>query len=104
MAAIGPDFKQNFVDPLPVGNIDIAPTVAAILGINLPSNGKLTGRVLQEALAGSPAPLSAPAPQTLVSAPSTSGRRTLLNFQSDHGVLYLDRACMVTGDSKSCPD
>src|SRR6185437_8118966 len=52
MAAMGPDFKAGFVDRAPVGNIDIAQTLAHILGVELPSTGSLKGRVLSEALAG----------------------------------------------------
>ena len=52
MAAIGPDFKEGFVDPLPVSNADIAPTLAHIMGLELPTRGKLTGRVITEALPG----------------------------------------------------
>lgn len=43
----GPDFKPGFNDTLPSGNVDVAPTVAAILGLSLP---KADGRPLLEAL------------------------------------------------------
>src|SRR3974390_3239627 len=55
MAAIGPDFKVHFFDRLPVANTDIAPTLAHVLGLDLSGGsapGKLTGRVLGEAVAG----------------------------------------------------
>jgi arylsulfatase A-like enzyme len=45
--AYGPDFRSGFRDPLPTGNVDIAPTVARILGLALPH---AQGRVLLEAL------------------------------------------------------
>jgi hypothetical protein len=44
---MGPDFQQNFVDSLPTGNVDIAPTVAQIFGLSMP---KADGRPLYEAL------------------------------------------------------
>lgn len=47
LVAEGPDFKVGFVDPLPTGNVDVAPTIAAILGLSLP---KADGRPLLEAL------------------------------------------------------
>jgi predicted AlkP superfamily pyrophosphatase or phosphodiesterase len=47
--AAGPDFRKGFVDELPSGNIDIAPTVLWILGIE--PKQKQSGRVLTEALA-----------------------------------------------------
>jgi arylsulfatase A-like enzyme len=52
MAAMGPDFKAGFADNAPTGNVDIAPTLAHILGLEMPSVGSLKGRVLTEALAG----------------------------------------------------
>jgi hypothetical protein len=52
MAAMGPDFKMGFVDDSPIGNIDIAPTLARIMGLDLPSVGSLKGRVLEEAFVG----------------------------------------------------
>ncbi len=47
LMASGPDFRKHFVDKLPSGNVDVTPTVAAILG--LPFGGS-DGRVLSEAL------------------------------------------------------
>jgi predicted AlkP superfamily pyrophosphatase or phosphodiesterase len=106
MAAIGPDFKRRYVDPEPVGNIDIAPTLAAILGIQLPSHGTLKGRVMTEALTASK-PTQTAAPQLrLVSAPASNGRRTVLDYQQQDGVRYYDRACMVTAEAATpaCPE
>jgi arylsulfatase A-like enzyme len=48
LLAAGPDFRAGFRDPLPTGNVDVAPTVARILGLRLPH---AQGRVLLEALA-----------------------------------------------------
>ncbi len=50
LIAYGPDFKTNFVDEIPTGNVDIAPTVANILQLNLPNTD---GRVLLESLKNS---------------------------------------------------
>ena len=52
LIAAGPDFRPGFRDPLPTGNVDVAPTVARILGLALPH---AQGRVLEEAMAGGPA-------------------------------------------------
>jgi arylsulfatase A-like enzyme len=103
MAAMGPDFKPGFADPLPMGNIDIAPTLARILGFEMPSTGSLKGRVLQEALLGGAA--STPgAVQTLVSTPTSDGISTVLEFQELHGVRYYDKACLVSRDApQRCP-
>jgi arylsulfatase A-like enzyme len=47
LMASGPDFKSGFHDTLPSANVDIAPTVARILNLNMPD---VQGRVLEEAL------------------------------------------------------
>ncbi len=50
LIAAGPDFRAGFIDHLPSGNMDLAPTVLQILGIK--SEATLDGRVLTEALSG----------------------------------------------------
>ncbi len=52
LLARGPHFKAGFVDTLPSGNVDLAPTVAQLLGLHFQAPD---GRVLLEALLG-PAP------------------------------------------------
>jgi arylsulfatase A-like enzyme len=46
LVAMGPRFKAGMQDDLPSGNVDVAPTVAAILGLSLPD---AAGRSLDEA-------------------------------------------------------
>jgi hypothetical protein len=91
MAAIGPDFKRQYVDQAPVGNVDVTPTLASILGIKLPDAGKLQGRVLKEALVGGPASVSHQN-KVLRSKPAVSGKSTVLIYQEAGGVKYLDEA------------
>ena len=94
MAAIGPDFKQGFTDPLPVSNADIAPTLAHILGLQLPAIGKLQGRVLEEALPGGTA--NVPVRHGALTASKTStGVATTLHYQELHGRRYFDSAAMT---------
>ncbi len=50
MAAIGPDFKAGYADPLPVSNADIGMTVARLMGLHATAQGGLIGRVMSEAL------------------------------------------------------
>ena len=47
LIANGPDFKRGFRDDLPSGNVDVAPTIANLLGLALPN---ADGRVLIEAM------------------------------------------------------
>ena len=49
-AAIGPDFKAGYVDPLPVSNADVGMTIAQLMGLRTAAAGGLTGRVMSEAL------------------------------------------------------
>ena len=49
-AAIGPDFRRGFVDPAPVSNADVGRTMLHLLRLEVPSNGRLMGRVFAEAL------------------------------------------------------
>lgn len=94
MAAMGPDFKSGFTDKTPVSNADIAPTIAHILEIDMPSKGKLKGRAILESLRGSDDKTDFTAKH--VASTVGNGRRTVLQFQESGGELYFDRACFVT--------
>lgn len=52
LIAAGPDFEKGFVSFVPSGNVDVAPTVLSILGVEPPA--RMDGRVLAEALVGRP--------------------------------------------------
>jgi arylsulfatase A-like enzyme len=93
MAAAGPDFKKGFTDPLPVSNADIAPTLAHILGLQLPSAGKLQGRVLDEALIGGSSRAHARHAQ-VTSQPTPAGKATTLRYQELRGRRYFDSATL----------
>jgi arylsulfatase A-like enzyme len=101
MAAMGPDFKAGFVDDAPMGNIDIVPTLAHILGIEMPAVGSLKGRVLTEALAGGAA-VKAEAAKTMVSAPVSNGVSTVMEYQKLDGVRYYDKACLAAKGKTGC--
>ncbi len=92
MAAIGPDFKQGYEDPNPVGNADIASTAAAILGFPLASNGSLTGRVITEALVSGPDANYATYGVNYSAPDPVSGQRTYLAYQKVGKVNYVDSA------------
>jgi len=93
MAAIGPDFKTGYADLAPISNADITPTLAHILGFNLPSKGPLRGRVIDEALAGGPQTTDSTAHVTR-SAPAANGFVTVLESQSIGDEHYFDAAGM----------
>ena len=100
MAAIGPDFKKLFVDAAPIGNADIAPTLASIMGLKLSGIGSLRGRVLREALVGGPSSVAYDK-KIIRSKPAASGKSTVLLYQQIGGERYLDEACFAAA-SGSC--
>ncbi|MBP1296721.1 alkaline phosphatase family protein [Bradyrhizobium elkanii] len=90
-AAIGPDFKAGYVDPLPVSNADVGMTAAQLLGLRAPNNGGLIGRVMSEALPNGIVPKMAEG--TIMSKkPSANGLRTVLKFQRVLSTRYFDVA------------
>ena len=92
MAAAGPDFKAGFVDPAPVSNADLAQTLAKAVGLALPARGKLTGRVIGEALkGGANIPFEA---KSVHSDKAPSGFETVLDYQEADGRRYFDAAGM----------
>lgn len=93
MAAVGPDFRSGFVDPAPVSNADLAPTLAHILGLELDAKGAVAGRVAAEALRNAAAAGDA-RPFTEASTPAANGFVTVLEGQAYAGRRYYDAAGM----------
>jgi hypothetical protein len=90
MAAIGPDFKAGYIDPLPVNNADVGMTIAQLLGLRPANAGGLTGRVMSEALPNGVVPKSFDG--SIVSKPSASGLQTVVKFQRVLSQRYFDVA------------
>jgi type I phosphodiesterase/nucleotide pyrophosphatase len=90
MAAIGPDFKAGYVDPLPVNNADIGMTIAQLMGLRPTNNGGLTGRVMSEALPNGIVLKSADG--TITSKPAANGLQTVVKFQRVLSQRYFDVA------------
>lgn len=86
MAAIGPDFKKGYADKAPVGNVDIAWTMAHLLGIDLKGPGTLKGRVLEEALVGGKEPKVEK--RTLASEKAANGVQTFVDVQEVGDTKY----------------
>jgi hypothetical protein len=90
MAAIGPDFRAGFIDPSPASNADVGMTLAHILKLKIPAKGKLTGRVLTEALKdGKPVEATS---RVLTSAPAEGGLKTVVKQQFVGTTPYFDAA------------
>jgi arylsulfatase A-like enzyme len=90
MAARGPDFKARFADPAPISNADINPTLAHILGLDIPAKGTLRGRVVAEALKGGKKVSVTRGWQA--SLPAPNGQKTILEYQRVGGTRYFDAA------------
>jgi hypothetical protein len=90
MAAVGPDFKSGYIDPLPVSNADVGITIAQLMGLHPANAGGLTGRVMSEALPNGIIPKAASS--TIVSQPTANGLRTVAKFQRVLSQRYFDAA------------
>ena len=99
MAAIGPDFKPGFADDAPVGNADIVPTIAHVLGFQMKPNGPLGGRVIGEALAGGAG--APPVKSDRRVSGTANGRQTVLLYQELNGQRYLDAACFSAPEASA---
>jgi len=90
MAAIGPDFKAGYVDPLPVSNADVGMTAARLLDLHAAAEGGLIGRVMSEALPNGIIPKAASG--TIASKPASNGLKTVVKFQQVLAQRYFDAA------------
>lgn len=90
MGAMGPSFRKKFVDGAPASNADIGKTMAHLLGLKIVDKGKLTGRVLSEALPNGATPKVQSA--TVRSEPDARGNVTVVLTQSVDGTRYFDAA------------
>jgi hypothetical protein len=87
---MGPDFKRGFQDTAPVGNADIAPTLAHILGFHLTGGGQMTGRIATEALVGGKTVKVSR--KVLAALPAVNGLKTILDEQIVGPTVYFDAA------------
>jgi len=58
LIAAGPDFREHALSEVPTSNVDLAPTLLRLLGLEAPPT--MTGRVIEEALRNGPPPASVP--------------------------------------------
>src|ERR1700738_2564547 len=90
MAAIGPDFKAGYADPLPVSNADVGMTIAQLMGLRSAAAGGLIGRVMSEALPNGIALKAFDG--KIVSKPAANGLQTIVKFQRVLSQRYFDAA------------
>ena len=87
MAAIGPSFKAGHVNKAPSSNADVSMTIAKILGLDMKRSGKLTGRVLTEAMVGG---VDVAFTRKVITGPPAGGLATTMIVQEAQGVRYLE--------------
>jgi arylsulfatase A-like enzyme len=89
LVAAGPEFRRAMLNDLPSGNIDLAPTILHLLGLESPH--KLDGRILFEAMTGDSAPLRAVTETLEVTRKFPSGQwRQHLHVSRVGETFYLD--------------
>jgi arylsulfatase A-like enzyme len=87
--AWGPDFKRGTRTSVPAGNVDVAPTILALLGIA--DAGGLDGRVVTEALAGGPDEEQV-AVDTRVHTTESGAYRAAIQVSTVAGRRYIDKS------------
>ena len=92
LLAWGADFRKRATVHTPAGNVDVTPTILALLGIT--SEAGLDGRVLSEALEGGPDPEQL-AVETRVQTVRAAGYRAALQLSTVEGRRYVDKSWRV---------
>jgi len=88
----GPDFKRGVTVSAPAGNVDVAPTILAALGLD--GEPGMDGRVLAEALAGGPEPEQV-AVETRTYTVQTGSYRAALQVSAVGDHRYVDKSWRV---------
>jgi arylsulfatase A-like enzyme len=91
LLAWGPDFKRGVTARAPAGNVDVAPTILALLGLD--TDG-CDGRILGEALRDGSDPEQVPA-VTRVHTVESAGYRAALQISEVDGRRYVDKSWRV---------
>jgi len=89
LLAWGPSFKKRTIVRAPAGNVDVTPTILALLGIA--DRDGLDGRVLAEALAGGP-DAEQLAVETRAYTVEAGVYRAALQISTVDGRRYVDRS------------
>ncbi len=90
LSMAGSVFKSGVVIEAPAGNIDVAPTIAAVLGMDIAE--EIDGRVLEEALRGGSEPAETAVTETVLTSRNARGPLTHLSYSEYAGTRYLNRA------------
>jgi arylsulfatase A-like enzyme len=93
LLAWGVDFKKRTTVRAPAGNVDVSPTILALLGIA--EGGGLDGRVLHEALEG-PADPEQVAVETRVLTVEAGAYRAAIQVSEVDGRRYVDKSWRIS--------
>jgi arylsulfatase A-like enzyme len=89
LIAAGPDLREHASSDVPTGNVDLAPTLLRLLGMNAPAS--MTGRVIEEALRNGPAIASVRVERLTETVASPDGAYTLTaHLSKAAGQTYFD--------------
>ncbi len=91
--AWGVDFKRRAVSRVPAGNVDVAPTILALLGVAEAAG--LDGRILAEALEGGPDEEQVPV-ETRVLTAEAGTYRAAIQVSAVDGQRYVDKSWRIS--------
>ncbi|HZP39278.1 MAG TPA: alkaline phosphatase family protein [Methylomirabilota bacterium] len=92
--AWGPGFRSRTIVPAAAGNVDVAPTILALLGLDGEDAAGVEGRVLAEALADGPDPEQVTT-ETRTHTVESGGYRAALQVSLVAGRRYVDKAWRI---------
>lgn len=89
LMAAGPDFRERATSAVPTSNVDVAPTLLRLLGMDVPAS--MAGRVIDEGLRNGPPPASVQVTRSTATVRSADGSYELTAHVSVvGGRRYLD--------------
>ncbi|MBL8848188.1 MAG: hypothetical protein JNG89_00810, partial [Planctomycetaceae bacterium] len=88
LIADGPDIADGIVSPVPTGNIDLAPTICSLLGIERPTS--MRGRVLSELFPDGPVPESVTVQAETRTVSAENGYHLELKTSQVGQTIYID--------------
>ena len=91
LLAWGPRFKRGVRSGAPSGNVDVTPTILALLGLDA---GGLDGRVLDEAFADGPDPERVPV-ETVTHTTAAGDYRAAIQVSVAGGRRYIDKGWRI---------
>lgn len=101
LIAAGPHFRAGFTDHLPTSNLDVAPTVASLLGLTMP---QAEGRVLLEALSDARERFSVEAFEERSAAVPLARVCTLDDLECKHPLPAASYSIVVSGRALTSAD